>query len=63
MDDVFASIASGVLTADLDHKITLSNSVAEKLLGLPQADLVGQNVNQIPLFNMINLESYLIRVC
>jgi GAF domain-containing protein len=32
MDDVFASIASGVITTDLNQRITLTNSVAEDIL-------------------------------
>ena len=63
MDDVFASIASGVLTTNLDHQITLSNSVAEKLLGQSQDELFGQLVNQVPIFKAINLQRYLTRVC
>lgn len=63
MDDVFASIASGVLTTNLEHKITLTNSVAEKLLGQSQADLIGQSVSQVPIFKTINLQSYLTMVC
>lgn len=63
MDDVFASIVSGVLTTNLEHQITLSNSVAEKLLDQSQAELLGQSVNQVPIFKTINLQSYLTRVC
>jgi PAS domain S-box-containing protein len=63
MDDVFASIASGVLTTNLDHHITLSNSVAEKLLGLSQSNLLGKSVSQVPIFEAIDLQSYLVRVC
>lgn len=63
MDDVFASIASGVLTTNLDHHITLSNSVAEMLLGQSQDELSGQSVNKIPIFKAINLQRYLTRVC
>lgn len=63
MDDVFASIASGVLTTNLDHNITLSNSVAEKLLGQTQTNLLGKSVSQVPIFETIDLQSYLVRVC
>jgi PAS domain S-box-containing protein len=63
MDDVFASIASGVLTTNLEHHITLSNSVAEQILGQSNASLIGKSVDQVPLFNSINLQSYLIQVC
>jgi PAS domain S-box-containing protein len=63
MDDVFASIASGVLTTDLDQHITLSNSVAEQLLDQSQRDLNGKKGSQVPIFKAINLQSYLTRVC
>lgn len=35
MDDIFASIATGVITTDLEHKITLFNRAAEKILAFP----------------------------
>jgi PAS domain S-box-containing protein len=63
MDDVFASIASGVLTTNLEHQITLSNSVAEDILGESQIDLLGKSVSLVPLFKTINLQGYLTRVC
>jgi PAS domain S-box-containing protein len=59
MDDVFASIASGVITTDLDHRITLTNSVAEEILGETQANLLGMKVDQVTLFNQIDISRYL----
>jgi len=59
LDDVFASIASGVITTDLEHRITLTNSVAETILGESQKNLFGKKVEHIPLFNEINIPSYL----
>lgn len=44
MDDIFASIASGVITTDLGQKITLFNQSAERILGLPRAQAVGQTL-------------------
>lgn len=41
MDNVFSSIASGVITADLEDKITLINKAAELILGQSSEDLVG----------------------
>ena len=41
MDNVFSSIASGVLTADVDDTITLINTAAEMILGQESDDLVG----------------------
>ena len=63
LDDVFASIASGVLTTNLENRITLSNSVAEDLLGMAESDLTGTKVEQIPLFDNIDLQRYLTIVC
>ena len=50
MDNVFASIASGVLTADIRDQITLCNRAAEAILGETSADLVGHHLAQaLPL--------------
>lgn len=59
MDDVFASIVSGVITTDLDHRITLTNSVAEDILGDSHDNLLGRKVDQVPLFDQINISHYL----
>ncbi|MEW6093828.1 MAG: adenylate/guanylate cyclase domain-containing protein [Chloroflexota bacterium] len=46
MDNVFASIVSGVLTANVQDQITLCNRAAESILGQAIADLVGQRLDQ-----------------
>jgi PAS domain S-box-containing protein len=46
MDNIFASIASGVLTADVNEKITLCNRAAESILGQSNAFLVGQRLDE-----------------
>ena len=46
MDNIFASIASGVLTADLQDQITLCNRAAEDILGQSNAKLVGQRLDE-----------------
>lgn len=46
MDNVFASIASGVITADFEDKITLINRAAETILGQDSAQLVGHTLNE-----------------
>jgi adenylate cyclase len=46
MDNVFASIASGVLTADIRDQITLCNRAAESILGRSIAELVGQPLSE-----------------
>jgi adenylate cyclase len=44
MDNIFSSIASGVITADLEEKITLINKAAESILGRSSENLVGQSI-------------------
>lgn len=46
MDNVFASIASGVITADFEDKITLINRAAETILGQDSAQMVGYTLNE-----------------
>ena len=62
MDDVFASIISGVVTTDLEQTITLTNSVAEDILGDTRANLLGKKVSQIALFDRINISQYLTKI-
>lgn len=45
MDNVFASIASGVITADVADRITLANRAAENILGSPTQDIIGHHLN------------------
>lgn len=42
MDDIFASIATGVITTDLRRKITLFNRAAEQILGIPVDRAIGR---------------------
>lgn len=46
MDNVFASIASGVITADIQDRITLANRAAETILGSSTQDIVGSQLNE-----------------
>ncbi len=46
MDNVFASIASGVITADVQDQITLANRAAESILGASSADIIGHHLNE-----------------
>jgi len=41
MEDVFASIASGVITTDAANEITLCNNAAATILGIPSEKLIG----------------------
>ena len=51
MDDVFASIVSGVITADVQDQITLCNRAAASILGQTTAEIVGRKLNDvIPTF-------------
>lgn len=47
MDDVFASIASGVITIDTADRIALFNRAAERILGMPTKSVVGQHYHAI----------------
>lgn len=47
MDNVFASIASGVITTDLSEQVTLFNQAATVILGDIHRDLTGQNLRDL----------------
>jgi adenylate cyclase len=47
MDNVFASIASGVITADIRNQITLANHAAESILGHAVNDIVGHPLDEV----------------
>jgi len=47
MDNIFASIASGVITADVKNMITLCNRAAETILGSAAVDLIGHPLNEV----------------
>lgn len=47
MDDVFASIVSGVITADVQDQITLCNRAAASILGYASAEIVGRTLEEI----------------
>jgi PAS domain S-box-containing protein len=44
MDNVFASIASGVITADLEENILLCNQAAERILSIKRENMVGHSI-------------------
>jgi adenylate cyclase len=46
MDNIFASIASGVLTTDIQDQITLCNRAAVSILGQSVDELVGQRLEE-----------------
>jgi PAS domain S-box-containing protein len=47
MDNVFASIASGVLTTDIQERILMCNRAAESILGQPSGEMIGHEIDQI----------------
>lgn len=47
MDDVFASIVSGVITADTQDQITLCNRAAASILGHTASEIVGRKIDEI----------------
>lgn len=47
MDNVFASIVSGVITADVEDQITLCNRAASSILGQASAEIVGRKIDEI----------------
>jgi PAS domain S-box-containing protein len=47
MGDVFSSIISGVITADVENKITLCNQAAETILGQSPENLIGQPLESL----------------
>jgi PAS domain S-box-containing protein len=44
MDDIFASVATGIITTDVDNKITLFNRAAERIFGIPLRKALGRNL-------------------
>lgn len=50
MDNIFASIASGVITTDVQEKITLCNKATEKILKIQAENIIGHNLEEaLPL--------------
>lgn len=47
MENVFASIASGVITTDQHNIITLANQSAESILGMPEGGLQGRSLKSV----------------
>ncbi|MBN1230439.1 MAG: GAF domain-containing protein [Anaerolineales bacterium] len=47
MDNIFASIASGVITADNDDRVTLCNQAAESILGYSAEEMIGNCIEGI----------------
>ncbi|MEO1443184.1 MAG: GAF domain-containing protein, partial [Chloroflexota bacterium] len=44
MNDIFSSVASGILTINTDSTVTTLNTAAEQILGIPQAQILGHRL-------------------
>ncbi len=47
MDNIFSSIVSGVITADIEDKVLLCNRAAEAILGRSTPNMVGHSLEEI----------------
>ena len=47
MENVFNSIASGVITADVQDRVTLFNRAAETILNIPAAEVIGRPYQRV----------------
>ena len=62
MDDVFASIGSGVITADERNMVTVINRAAESILSKTQDDALGKDLITLLHGVSIELDNYLAKV-
>ncbi len=62
MDNVFASIASGVITADVRNQITLTNRAAETILGCSAEEILGRQLHETLASVSKDLEPHLAEV-
>jgi PAS domain S-box-containing protein len=47
MDDIFSSIATGIITTDLKKDITLFNRAAENIFGIPVKNVLGRSLSKV----------------
>lgn len=62
MDNVFESIVSGVITADVQDQITLANKAAEMILGAATQDIIGHRLNEALASVSLELEPHLTEI-
>lgn len=62
MDNIFASITSGVITMDVEQNITLANRAAEKILGQASKDIVGRRVDEVLTSILQEIQPHLLEV-
>jgi PAS domain S-box-containing protein len=62
MDDVFASIVSGVITADVQDQITLCNRAAASIFGMTTAEIVGRKIGEVIPDMVGEIQPYMLNV-
>ncbi len=62
MDNVFASIASGVITADIQNHVTLANRAAQTILGHAGPEIIGQLLDQVLATVSKEIQPHLVEV-
>jgi adenylate cyclase len=62
MDNVFASIASGVITADIGNQVTLANKAAENILGHQTMDIIGHHLDEVLAAVLKEINPHLLEV-
>ncbi len=62
MDNVFASIGSGVITTDAKHRVILFNQAASEILRRKPEDTIGQRLDTILPSVSANLDLYLAKI-
>ncbi len=62
MDNVFASIASGVITADVENQIMLCNRAAEAILDVTTANILGRPLAEVLASASEGIQPHLVEV-
>jgi adenylate cyclase len=62
MDNVFYSMASGVITADIENQIMLCNRAAEAILGLAMPNIIGHRLQEVLASASDGIEPHLAQV-
>lgn len=62
MDNVFASITSGVITVDVQNQVTLANRAAENILDTASSDIIGHHLSEVLASVSSELEPHLTEI-
>lgn len=62
MDNIFASIVSGVITADTENRVTLCNRAAETILGHASHEMLGNRLQEVIPSQISNFTDYIEQV-